>query len=544
MCFRRSVSRWLPLAVALACVALGEAGCAKRETPAEEGIRTHTLLIGNQNEPASLDPHVVDAYTDQIILAALFEGLTVLDEKTSQALPGVAEKWEASPDGLTYTFHLRADARWSNGDPVTAGDFAFSFQRLLAPSFGATYSYMLWPIKNAERFNKGTVKDFSAVGVEAVDDRTLRLRLEHPTPYLPALATHATWLPVPRTTIEKYGKLDDRANPWIRPGHLVSNGPFMLAEWTPNARLVAAKNPRYWDAAHTKLERVIFFPTEKSDIEDLNFRAGQVHLTYDVPKSRIATYRAQSPSPLRIDPLLNITYLNFNVTKAPFTDARVRRALALAIDREAMAKNVLNGSYLPAPTMVPPDCGGYTPRAKDTTDYAEARRLLAAAGFPGGKNFPAIPVQVLNDEAQPKMMEAIQAMWQRELGIRITIEPYEQKTWLQNQQSMTHTLALLGWTADFADPITFLDLYRTGGGQNWTGWGREAYDTLLNQSAATADPQKRLEILQNAEALLLEDAPVAPVAYRARTYLIHPAVKHWDPAPLGIHRFQRVELRN
>lgn len=544
MCFRRLVSRWLPFAVALACVALGDAGCAKRETPAEEGIRTHTLLVGNQNEPASLDPHVVDAYTDQIILAALFEGLTVLDEKTSQALPGVAEKWEVSPDGLTYTFHLRADARWSNGDPVTAGDFAFSFQRLLTPSFGATYSYMLWPIKNAERFNKGTVKEFSVVGVEAVDDRTLRLRLEHPTPYLPALATHATWLPVPRATIEKFGKLDDRANPWIRPGHLVSNGAFMLAEWTPNARLVVAKNPRYWDAAHTKLERVIFFPTEKSDIEDLNFRAGQVHLTYDVPKSKMATYRAQSPSPLRIDPLLNITYLNFNVTKAPFTDARVRRALALAIDREPIARNVLNGSHLPAPTMVPPDCGGYAPRAKDTTDYAEARRLLAAAGFPGGKNFPAIPVQVLNDEAQPKMMEAIQAMWQRELGIRITIEPYEQKTWLQNQQSMTHTLALLGWTADFADPITFLDIYRTGGGQNWTGWGSKAYDALLDQSTATADPQKRFEILQNAEALLLEDAPVAPVAYRARTYLIHPAVKNWEPAPLGIHRFQRVELRN
>lgn len=516
--------------------------CGKRETPAEEGIRTRTLLIGNQNEPASLDPHIIDSLTDQIIVTTLFEGLTVLDEKTSQALPGVAERWDVSPDGLTYDFHLRPTARWSNGDPVTAYDFTFSFQRILTPAFASTYSYMVWPIKNAEAFNKGTLKDFSAVGVEAVDDHTLRIRLENPTPYLPALATHATWMPVPRATIEKFGKVEARANPWTRPGSIVSNGAFTLAEWTPNARLIVAKNPRYWNAANAWLERVVFFPTEKSDTEDHNFRAGQVHLTFDVPKSKITTYRAQTPSPLRIDPLLNITYLNFNTTKPPFTDPRVRRALALAVDREAISKTVLNGAYLPAPTMVPPDCGGYVSNAKITADYAEARRLLADAGFPDGKNFPAVPVQVLNDESQPKMMEAMQAMWQRELGIRITIEPYEQKTWLQNQQNMAHTLALLGWTGDFADPVTFLDVFRTAGGQNWSGWGNKDYDTLLNQAAATADPKARFALFQKAEAILLAEAGVAPVVYRARTFLIHPAVKNWDPAPLGLHRFQRVRL--
>ncbi len=523
---------------------LGLTSCAKRETPVEAGIRTHTLLVGNQNEPATLDPHVVDSLTDGIILTALFEGLTVLDEKTSQALPGVAEKWETSPDGLTYTFHLRGTARWSNGDPVTAGDFAFSFQRILAPEFGSTYSYMLWPIKNAEAFNKGTVKEFSAVGVEAVDERTLRIRLEHPTPYLPALATHSTWMPVHRATIERFGPLNDRGNRWTRPGNLVGNGPFILSEWTPNARVIVTRNPRYWDDAHTKLERVIFFPTEKADTEDHNFRAGQMHITFDVPKSKIATYKAQAPSPLRIDPLLNITYLNFNVTKPPFTDPRVRRALALAIDRDAISKSVLDGAFVAAPTMVPPDCGGYEPRAKEHTDYGEARRLLAEAGFSGGKNFPVVPVQVLNDESQPKMMEALQAMWQRELGIHIAIEPYEQKTLFQNEQTLAHTLALGGWTADFADPVTFLDIFRTGNGQNWTGWGNHEYDSLLDQAAVTADPRKRFVLLQNAETILLETAPVAPIVYRTRTYLIHPAVKNWDPAPLGLHRFQRVELHN
>ena len=534
---------WLPVLCLFSSV-FAFSSCAKRETPVEEGIRTRTLLVGNQSEPASLDPHVVDAYTDEIILVALFEGLTVLDEKTSQALPGVAERWEMSPDGLTYTFHLRTGAQWSNGDPVTARDFAFSFQRILTPAFGSTYSYMLWPIKNAERFNKGALKDFSEVGVEVVDDRTLRVRLERPTPYLPALATHNTWLPVHRATIEKFGRADDRNSNWTRPDRIVSNGPFTLTEWSPNSRVVVTKNPRYWDAAHTWLERVIFFPTEKSDTEDHNFRAGQVHLTFDVPKSKLPVYRAQSPSPLRIDPLLNLTYLTFNVTKPPFTDARVRRALSLAIDRDAIAKNVLLGGFLPASTIVPPGCGAYASSTRVATDFAEARRLLAEAGFPGGKNFPSIPVQVLNDENQPHVLEAIQAAWRRELGVNITIEPYEQKTLFQNEQTLNYTLGGLGWTADFADPVTFLDIFRTGNGQNWTGWSDPEYDALLDQAASTADAAARLEIFRKAEALLLEAAPGAPLFFRARTYLIHPAVKNWEPSPLGLHRFQLVELKN
>ena len=533
--------RWLPLLGFLAA-SLGFTGCGKRETPAEEGIRTHTLLIGNQNEPASLDPHVVDALTDQIILATLFEGLTVLDEKSSQALPGVAERWDVSPDGLVYTFHLRAGLRWSDGTPLTAGDFVYSFRRILSPKLGSTYAYMLWPIKNAQAFNAGKLTDFAAVGAEAIDDVTLRVTLERPMPYLPAVAAHSTWMPVSRVAIEHLGAGDDRANPWTRPGNLVSNGPFTLAEWTPNARVAVVKNPLYRDARHNQLERVEFFPIEKPDTEDHDFRAGQLHVTFDVPKTKIPVYAAASPSPLRIEPLLNITYLNFNVTKPPFTDPRVRRAFALAIDREAISRTVLSGAYPAAHSITPPNCGGYTARARMPDDFAEARRLLAAAGFPGGQGFPAIPVQVLNDENQPKIMEAIQAMWQRELGVRITIEPYEQKTWLQNQQTMTHTLGVMGWTGDFADPVTFLDVFRTGKGQNWTGWGNADYDHLLDEAAHTVDQPARFELFQRAEALLLEAAPAAPLVFRARTYLINPAVKNWEPSPLGLHRFQLIRL--
>ena len=544
MRFLPPVSSLVSLATSLACVAFGEAGCAKRETPIEEGIRTHTLLIGNQNEPATLDPHLMDAATDMNIAVALYEGLTSFDEATSQPVPAVAERWEVSPDGLVYTFHLRPNVRWSNGDPVTARDFAYSFQRILTPKLGSTYAYMLWPIKNAKAFNAGQLADFAQVGVTVADDATLRITLDRPTPYLPALAAHPTWMPVHRATIEKFGKLEDRETAWTRPGNLVGNGPFVLAEWRPNARLVVAKNPHYWGAAQNHLERVIFFPTEKSDIEELNFRAGQTHITFAVPSSKISSYRQAAPDRLRIDPQIYTFYVNFNVTKPPLDNAKLRRALALAIDRDAIARSVYQGAAQPALTLTAPDHSGYVPPARPAPDFAGARALLTAAGFPGGRGLPSFPMQVLNDDKLPKVAEAIQAMWQRELGVRITIEPYEQKTWLQNQQTLTHTIGIMGWSADYADPTTFLDLFRTGGGNNWTGWGSPDYDRLLEMAAGTADPRARFEILQQAEALLLDEAPIAPYAFISRAYLIHPAVRNWLPAPLGFHRYQLVELQN
>lgn len=522
--------------------ALGLASCTQRETPVDEGIRTHTLHLGNQNEPATLDPHLMDAATDMNIVVALYEGLTVSDEKTTAPLPGVAERWDISSDGRVYTFHLRPTARWSNGDRVTAQDFAYSFQRILSPALGSTYAYMLWPLKNAEEFNSGELKSFADVGVAVVDDATLRLTLTRPTSYLLALAAHPTWMPVHRASIEKFGKMDERGTPWTRPGNLVGNGAFVLTEWKPNARLIVAKNPHYWGAATNQLERVIFYPNEKADVEELNFRAGQLHLTYSLPPSKIAHYRQQAPDRLRLDPLLNLYYINFNVTKAPFTHPKVRRALALALDRSAISERVFSGAWRPAHTLVPPNCGGYTGPAGQPDDFAAARALLAEAGFPGGRGFPTVAMQVLNDDKLPKMAEAIQAMWLKELGVKITIEPFEQKTWLQNQQTKSHTLGLMGWTADFADPITFLDTFRTGNGNNWTGWGSAAYDALLDQAANTADPAARFLLLRRAEALLLDETGLAPLMHRANVYLIHPAVKNWEPAPLGLHRYQVIRL--
>ena len=517
--------------------------CAKRETPAEEGIRTHTLLVGNQNEPATLDPHLYDAATDFNIIGALFEGLTTYDEKTATPAPGVAERWEISSDGLTYLFRLRANTRWSNGDRLTARDFAYSFERFLTPALGNTYAYYLFPIRGAEAFSTGQNKNFTGVGVEVIDDVTLRLTLAHPAPYLlGVLAT--TVLPVHRASIEQVGRSDDRASPWARPGKLVGNGAFTLTEWRPNARIVVTKNPHYWGATANRIERVIFYPTEKADIEELDFRAGQLHISFSLPSSKIASYRQQAPAKLRIDPMLHLYMINFNATKPPLDQPKVRRALALALDRSAIAQTVFAGARLPAHTLVPPNCGGYAGPAGQSEDFAAARVLLAEAGFPGGRGFPTLPMQVLNDDKLPRVAETIQAMWRRELGVQITIEPYEQKTWIQNQQTLSHTLSLRGWTWDYPDPINLLETFHTSNGSNVFGWSNRAYDALLDQAALTTAPAARFALLQKAEALMLEDAACAPLVFGARTYLIHPAVKNWEPSPLGIHRYQLLELKN
>ncbi len=539
----------LPLLLGLATVLLA-GGCARREGRATTAIREQTLLLGNLAEPQELDPQLIAAYTDQNIAVALFEGLCALDERTSQPVPAAAEKWEVSADGLTYTFHLRPTARWSNGDPLTAQDFVTSWRRVLSPSLAAEYAYLLYPLKNAAALNSGQLTDPATpalsggerLGAEALDDHTLRLTLERPTPYLPALTAQPVWFPVNPRVLAKFGDVSQRLPAWTRPENLVGNGPFTLAEWTPNARLIVAKNPAYWDATNVRLERIIFFPTESPEVEERNFRAGQVHVTYGLPTSKLETYRTTNAAALRLDPFLQAIFLRFNTTRPPFGDARVRRALSLAVDRDAIAASVLRGAQNPARSFTPPGCAGYTARATVPTDFAAARQLLAAAGFPDGRGLPTLDLQVRNDEYQPRLAEVLQAQWKKELGVTITITPLEQKTWVQNQQTLNYAISGAGWIGDFVDPVTFLDLFVSGGGNNWTGWTSAAYDDLIAQAARTSDPAARREFFQQAEALLLEQAPVAPVYFGVRSYLIHPAVRGWEPSLLGLHQYKKIYL--
>ncbi len=517
--------------------------CTKRETPAEEGIRTQTLLLGNGAEPKDLDPQVDVAYTDGNILIALFEGLTCIDDKTSQPVPGVAERWETSSDGLTWTFHLRPNAKWSNGDPVTAADFIYSIHRMLSPKLAAEYSAMMWAIRNAEAFNAGKITDFSQVGARALDDRTLQLTLGAPCPWLLALTAHPTWLPVHQAVIEKFGPMDQPGTRWTRAGNLVGNGPFLLKEWTPNSRIVVERNPAYWDAGQGKLQRIIFFPNDNIATDEKNFRAGQLHLTYELAPEKIATYRAEAPEKLRVDPFLETLFLRVNVTKPPLDNRKLRQALARALNRESIAKNVLRGSRMPAGEFVPPGTAGYVSPAPIPDDYEAARRLLAEAGYPGGKGLAPIEVQIKSDDMHRAILEAIQEMWKRELGITIVIAPLEQKTWIQNWSTLSYQVASSRWVGDYVDPDTFLGMFTTNNGNNETGWSNPAYDRLIAEAAGTLDAPRRLAIQQQAETILLDEAPIIPIYHGARIYLIHPAVKGWVPSLLGFHRYQFVELK-
>lgn len=517
--------------------------CARHETLVEAGIRTQTLHLGNGAEPPTLDPHLGAAFTDQRIMIALFEGLCVLDERTSQPVPAAASSWDVSADGLVYTFHLRAGLKWSDGTPLTAGDFVFAWRRVLDPVFAAEYAYLLYPLKNAAAFNAGTLTDPAQLGVTAPDDHTLRLTLERPTPYLPALTANAVWFPVSARALAAHGAANDRTNPWARPGSLVGNGPFTLAEWVPNAHVKVTRNPHYWDAAAVRLAAIYFYPTDDTAAEERSFRAGQLHVTNSLPATKIPGYLAENPAILRIDPFLQTIFLRFNTTRPPFDSPTVRRAFALAIDRPGIAHSVLHNANAPAPHLTPPDCGGYTARASVPTDFATARTLLAQAGFPGGKGLPVIRLQVRNDAKQPGMAEVLQALWARELGVRLEITMLEQKTWFQNQQTLDYMVSGAGWIGDFADPVTFLDLFVSNGGNNWTGWSDAAYDQLIVRAAATADPAARLEIFQQAEARLLDQAPITPVFFGAANYLIHPSVHGWEPSLLGFHQYKKIFLQ-
>jgi len=515
-------------------------GCTPRETPVEAATRSRVLLLGNAAEPNDLDPHLSSTLTGQIILNSLFEGLTVLDEASMRPLPAAAESWKVSPDGLTWTFQLRPDLHWSNGDPLTAADFVRAWQRALSPTLAADNAWYLFALKNAAAYNAGELANPDEIGATATDALTLVLTLEHPAPYLPALLSLPAWFPLHPGNLEKFGAFTQRGRPWTRPGELVSNGPYLLTAWEPNARIILEKNPQHRDAAHTQVERIVFLPIENADDEERAYRAGQLHATFTLPVTKIATWRKSSPSALRVDPLLQSHFLRINTASHPaLADAATRRALSAAIDRELLARSVLQKSRAPAISLVPP-IGDYQP----ATIHSEAAAYENETdnmphGFP---RLPKLELIVRNDALMPRVAEALQAMWKTQLGIDVSITQLEQKTWIQRQQTGDYQLCLSAWTADYPDPLSFLELFLSNSPYNWTGWASADYDALLTRAARTSESAARLALLREAEALLLGATPIAPLYFGAETRLVHPSIKNWPPSPLGFRRFQLLQF--
>jgi oligopeptide transport system substrate-binding protein len=519
-------------------------GCTKRQTLVEAGDHDQILHIGNGTEPQELDPDIVTGVQEYHIIMSLLEGLVTEDPVDLHPVPGVAERWDISPDRKVYTFHLRTNAKWSNGDPVTAQDFWESYKRILTPSLGSEYSYMHFVVKNAEAYNTGKITDFSQVGYKVIDDHTLQITLNNSTPYFLSLLTHQSWYPVNIRTVAKYGDPYLRGNKWTRPGHYVGNGAFVLAKWRVNDVIEVRKSPTYWDRDRVRLNAIRFYPIDNEDTEERAFRAGQLHITETLPLSKIDYYKANYPGLLKIGPYLGTYFYRVNVTKPPLNDKRVRKALAMAIDRGSIVTNVMKGGQLPAYNLVPPGTAGYTSHTHLEENIAEAKRLLAEAGYPGGKGLPTIELLYNTSEAHRTIAEAIQQMWRTRLGVNAQLVNQEWKVYLDSQRTLNYQVCRGSWIGDYVDPNSFLDMWLTGGGNNETGWSNPEYDRLIAQAAATADPAGRLEVFQKAEAILMDEMPEIPVYFYTRVYLKRPEVKGWYPTLLDNHPYKYVYLES
>lgn len=517
------------------------AACAKRETPVQAGNRDGTLHVSVGSEPTDLDPHIVTSLAEARILPALFEPLVGFDPDTLAPTPALAERWEISPDGLTYTFHLRA-AQWSNGDPITATDCLESWRRILTPSLGADYAYFFYLIRGAEAYHRGQTSDFSTVGLAAPDARTFVVQLTHPAPYFLQIPLNSPWRPIHVRSIAALGDAYQRGTPWTRPGRIVTNGPFTLREWTPHQRIVVEKSPTYWDAAAVQLNRIVFYPTDSVDTEERSFRARQLHATYNVSLDKLTAYRRDEPASLRIDPYVDTFFFRFNTRRAPLDDARVRHALSLVIDRQVIAERILKGGQTPATSFTPRNIPGYTPPATLSHDVARAKKLLADSGHPDGSGMATIEILYDNSEINRLVVEAIQEMWRRDLGVQTTIVNQERKVVFANRRTGNYQILLSTWVADYLDATTYLDLWRSSSGNNHTGWSDATYDALMARTDATADPAARAALLAQAEALMLESAPVAPIYFNTHTYLLNPSVRGWKPSPMDHIDYRHVSL--
>lgn len=518
------------------------AGCLKRETAVVQGNREQILHRGIGAEVGDLDPQLATNIAEMDIASALFEGLVVEDPVDLHPIPGVAERWEISPDQLNYTFHLRANARWSDGRPVTAHDFVASWRRLLTPSLAAENADLLHVIQGAEAFHRGVTKDFAQVGIVAPDAHTLAITLDHPTAYFLSLLTHAVWLPVPVDVISANGSPTARGNHWTRPGILVGNGAFTLKAWRQNQVITVEKSPTYWDAAHVRLHGISFYPIDSRDTEERAFRAGQLHVTYVLPFSKVDAYRASTPQFLRTDPYLDTYFFRLNTLAPPLNNERVRRALALAVDRAALVGKLLRGGQIAASAITPPGLPGYTPPAGPATDVAAAQRLLVEAGFPGGKGLPPLELLYNTSENLRVIAEAVQEMWRRDLGLDVRLINQEFKVVLSERRAGHYQILLGDWVGDFLDPVTFLDLWRGDSANNHTGWAAPGYDSLLFAAARNPDSAARAAQLQQAEALMLAAAPIIPLYYNTHVFLVQPSVRGWHPTLLDHHPYKDVWL--
>ena len=501
----------------------------------EKGI----LLLGNGTEPSGIDPHLVTGVPEHKILLALLEGLVVFNPKNNGVLPGVAEDWIISDDGLSYTFIFNPDAKWTNGDSVKPEDFAYSWERILSPDLGAQYADMLYVIKNAEKFHKGDIKDFSQVGISITKNK-LKVELENPTPYFLNILTHYSTWPVHPETVEKYGGMISRNNQWTRVDNFVGNGPFKLESWEINKALRVSRNDLYWGNSANKINGIEFIPIDNELTQDRLFRSGGIHLANTVPTEKINRYRDERPDELYEHNYFGTYYYRINTNKYPLNNINFRKALSLAIDRELIVKSILKGNQKISYSFTPPDENGYNPKTKLDFNPIKAKEFLEKSGY--DVNNPPLEILYNTSEGHQKIAQAIQEMWKKNLGLNVVLTNVDWKVYLTRETQGEFDISRAGWIGDYPDPFTFLDMMVTNRGNNKTGWSNSEFDNILKNAASQISTSDRYNLYEKAEKILIDELPVIPLYTYTRTYLLSQRVKNWQNNILDTNPYQFLSL--
>lgn len=503
--------------------------------PLPESLAEHQVLHrGNGEEPQTLDPHLGEGVPTTNILIDLFEGLTT-SAPDGRIIPGAAARWNISRDGLTYTFYLDPDGRWSNGEPVTAEDFVWSWQRVVNPQTAATYARMLAPVKNAEAILAGDLP-VDQLGVEALNETTFQVTLEDPTPYFLGLLTHPTTFPVYRPSIETHGSAH------VRPGHLVSNGAYQLSDWQIRSQIELAKNPHYRLADQTVIERVVFYPFEDENTEFNRFRSGDLQWTYQVPSAQFRWLREHLDQALVVSPWFGTYFFSFNLTRPPFANnLALRQALNLAIDRDILTERVTQFGELPTFNLVPPGLPEYVSPSIEAASQSQAERealareLYLQAGYSETQPL-TVELRYNTSENHRKIAVSIAAMWKQVLGVRTRLINEEFRVFLQNRSQMQVTEVFRsGWIGDYQDAFTFLELFHSGHGRNDAGYNNPIYDDLLERAASERIDARRRNLMAEAERILLADQVILPTFVYVSKRLVHPRLMGWSVNVMDRH---------
>ncbi|HFP9403511.1 TPA: ABC transporter substrate-binding protein [Raoultella planticola] len=506
---------------------------AAQVPPGTELAEKQELVRNNGSEPASLDPHKVESDVEFNIISDLFEGLVSVSP-AGEIEPRLAEKWE-NKDNTVWTFHLRPGVTWSDGTAITAQDIVWSWQRLVSPLTASPYSS--YPgnmhIANAQEIAEGK-KAPETLGVKAVDDATLEVTLTQPNAALLAMLAHPSLVPIDKVLVNRFGEQ------WTKPEHIVTSGPYKLSAWVVNERIVAERNPRYWDNEHTVINKVTWLPIH-SEAADVNrYKAGEIDIVYTVPINQFAQLKKTMGDQLNVSPQLATYYYEFNTTRPPFNDPRVRLALNMALDKDIIAEKVLGQGQRPAWLISQPDIGGVKLQNPDYASWprdkriAEAKKLLSEAGY--SDSHPLVFNLLYNtSESHQRVAIAASSMWKKNLGVEAKLQNQEWKTMLDTMHTHNFDAVRYAWIADYDDAATFLNNFRTGDSENTSQYSNPAYDEALKNAAKASDGVARGKYYQQAEDLLAKDVPAVPVYHYVRTHLVKPWVGGFTPDKLGYY---------